>query len=88
MEIFENQKNCLTLRSVSLCGVRLREVLAYAEFDSTQCQPILNLRIFQFSTPRSVSLRRVRLRAVLYCAESDSAQANQFFANISAKTNF
>ena len=34
------------------------------QFDCTQCQPILDLRTFQFLTPRSVSLRGVQLCAV------------------------
>ena len=36
-------------------------------FDSAQCQPILDLRSFQF-------LSRVGLSAVLTCKESDSMQ--------------
>ena len=34
MEMFENQKNCLTPHSVSLRSVRLRAVLALKESDS------------------------------------------------------
>ena len=46
MEIFENQKNCLTLRSVSLRRVRLRAVLYCVESDSAQANTA-QIRIFR-----------------------------------------
>ena len=42
---------------VSLRGVRLCAGLACTESNSTQCQPILNLRTFQFSTTQANTAR-------------------------------
>ena len=59
MEILKNKKISLTPPSVSLIRVQLRAVLACAESDSVQCQPILDMLTFQFSTPSGLTKPRV-----------------------------
>ena len=59
MEILKNKKISLTPRSVSLIRVQLRAVLACAESDSVQCQPIQDMLTFQFLTPSRLTKPRV-----------------------------
>ena len=79
--IWLKNKNHSTL----LRRVRLGAVSHCVEFDSVQCETILDFQTFQFPdsaqcdtarswTRCSVILRGVGLGAVWYCAESDSAK--------------
>ena len=87
IEVFENLKNCLTRRSITLRGVQLGAVSHCRESDLAQYCTARSLTPrsvrqfwifghFNFLTRQSVILRRVGLGPVWYCAKSDSVQYN------------